>query len=288
MASVSTRPTTPADNAGELTAEPRTPAQKRVGNWLGRNWSAVYAILVLAYLFLPVAVVMLFGFNDNAGRFNFVWQGFTLDNYANLCVPPGLCEAMVLSLRVALLSTLAATILGTLIAFALVRHRFRGRSGTNLLIIMPMATPEVVMGSSLLALFLNLGVGRGTLTVVIGHILFIVSYVVVTVKARLQGQDASLEEAAADLYADEWTAFRKVTLPLMMPGIVSGALLAFALSFDDFIVTNFVSGNAVTFPMYVWGAAQRGVPPQVNALATVLFLVTVVAVLLAVAVQRKR
>ena len=281
-------PPTPGDIAEELTADARRPAHQRAGGWIGRNWSAVYAVVVLAYLFLPVAVVILFGFNDTAGRFNFTWQGFTFENYARLCEPPGLCEAMLRSVQVALLATLASTLLGTLIAFALVRHRFRGRTGTNLLIFLPMATPEVVMGSSLLALFLNVGVGRGTTTIVIGHILFNVSYVVVTVKARLQGQDASLEEAAADLYADEWTTFRKVTLPLAMPGIISGALLAFALSFDDFIITNFIAGNVLTFPMYVWGAAQRGVPPQVNAMATVLFLIAVGGMFLGLVVQRKR
>ncbi len=288
MARVDLRPTTPLDIAGELTAAARAPLGTRAGRWLGRNWTAVYTVGVLAYLFLPVAVVVLFGFNDTAGRFNFTWQGFTLDNWVDMCAPPGLCEAMLVSLRVALLATLFSTILGTLIAFALVRHRFRGRTPTNLLIFLPMATPEVVMGSSLLALFLNVGVGRGFTTIVIGHILFNVSYVVVTVKARLQGQDAVLEEAAADLYADEWTTFRKVTLPLAMPGIISAALLAFALSFDDFIITNFVSGNELTFPMFVWGAAQRGVPPQVNAMATVFFVVAVVGVLVAMLVQRKR
>ena len=285
---ISTRPPAPADIAEELTAAARRPAGRRVGSWIGRNWSALYAILVLAYLFLPVAVVILFGFNDNVGRFNFTWQGFTLDNYRDLCAPPGLCESMFASLRIAISATVVATVLGTLIAFALVRHRFRGRTPTNLLIFLPMATPEVVMGSSLLALFLNVGVGRGTTTIVIGHILFNVSYVVVTVKARLQGQDARLEEAAADLYADEWTTFRKITLPLAMPGIVSGALLAFALSFDDFIITNFVSGSVLTFPMFVWGAAQRGVPPQVNAMATLLFVIAVAGMLLGLVVQRKR
>ena len=283
-----THPPTPADIAGELTGDARRPAHRRVGGWIGRNWSALYAVLIIAYLFLPVAVVFLFGFNDTAGRFNFTWQGFTLDNYRRLCEPPGLCGAMARSVQVAFLSTLVSTVLGTLIAFALVRHRFRGRTGTNLLIFLPMATPEVVMGSSLLALFLNVGAGRGLWTIVIGHILFNVSYVVVTVKARLQGQDASLEEAAADLYADEWTAFRKVTLPLAMPGIISGALLAFALSFDDFIITNFVAGGVLTFPLYVWGAAQRGVPPQVNAIATLLFFVAVGGMFLALVVQRKR
>jgi spermidine/putrescine transport system permease protein len=151
-----------------------------------------------------------------------------------------------------------------------------------------MATPEIVMGTSLLALFLNLGMQRGFRTIVIGHVMFNISFVVVTVRARLEGQDANLEEAAMDLYADEWTTFRKVTLPLAMPGIVAGALLAFALSFDDFVITNFVSGNTITFPMFVWGAAQRGIPPQVNVMATVMFVVAVGASLVGLLAGRRR
>jgi spermidine/putrescine transport system permease protein len=260
----------------------------RLRDGLARGWLALYALLVLLFLFLPVFVVVAFSFNDNRGRFNFTWQGFTLRSWAEVCGVPGLCESVFTSLRVALVATLIATTLGTLVAFALVRHRFRGRTPTNLLIFLPMATPEIVMGSSLLALFLNLGAGRGFTTIVIGHVLFNVSYVVVTVKARLQGQNARLEEAAMDLYADEWTTFRKVTLPLVLPGIVSGALLAFALSFDDFIITNFISGDEITFPMYVWGAAQRGVPPQVNVIATGMLVIALVAMLLGIAVQRRR
>ena len=260
----------------------------RLGDRLARSWVAVHSLIVLLFLFLPVFVVVAFSFNDNQGRFNFTWQGFSLKSWANACGAPGLCESLLVSLRVALVATVIATALGTLIAFALVRHRFRGRIPTNLLIFLPMATPEIVMGSSLLALFLNLGAGRGFTTIIIGHVMFNVSYVVVTVKARLQGQNAKLEEAAMDLYSDEWTTFRKITLPLSLPGIVSGALLAFALSFDDFIITNFVSGDEITFPMFVWGAAQRGVPPQVNVIATAMFAVAMVAMLLGLEVQRRR
>ena len=285
-----TRPETPRE-AVETWMPPtptRDPAWHRFTRFVGRRWLAAYAVVLLVYLFLPVVVVVLFSFNDNRGRFNFTWQGFTLEHWAGACDVAGLCPAMVKSLQVAVAATVVATLLGTLIAFALVRHRFVGRTPTNLAIFLPMATPELVMGTSLLALFLNLGVARGFWTIVIGHIMFDISYVVVTVKARLQGQNANLEQAAMDLYADEWTTFRKVTLPLAMPGIIAGALLAFALSFDDFIITNFVSGNEVTFPMFVWGAAQRGVPPQVNVMATAMFVVAVVAALLALVVQRRR
>lgn len=263
---------------------PLSAVAERVARW----WAGLFAALVLLFLFLPVITVILFSFNDNRGRFNFTWQGFSLKSWADVCGVPGLCPAVASSFRIALLATLVATTLGTLIAFALVRHRFRGRTPTNLLIFLPMATPEIVLGSSLLALFLNLGVGRGFPTIVIGHVMFTISYVVVTVKARLAGQDASLEEAAMDLYADEFTTFRRVTLPLALPGILSGALLAFALSFDDFVITNFVSGDQVTFPMFVWGAAQRGIPPQVNVIATAMFAVALSAMLLALLVQRRR
>ncbi len=260
----------------------------RVMTWLGQRIVAIFGLLVLVYLFLPVMLVVAFSFNDVQGRFNFTWQGFSLKNWANACGVPGLCPAVGRSLQVAVIATIGATILGTLIAFALVRHSFRGRTAANLLIYLPMATPELVMGSSLLALFLNLGVSRGLPTILIGHVMFNISYVVVTVKARLQGHDARLEEAAMDLYADEWTTFRKVTLPLAMPGIVAGGLLAFALSFDDFVITSFVAGTEVTFPVYVWGAAQRGVPAQVNVVATFMFVLAVTAMLAGLAVQRRK
>jgi spermidine/putrescine transport system permease protein len=258
------------------------------GRSLWRLWRAVthnlvlfWSALTLLYLFLPVFVVVAFSFNDNRGRFNFTWQGFSLKSWLDPCGAPGICPAMVRSIQIAALATIVATALGTLIAFALVRHRFAGRTPTNFLIFLPMATPEVVMGSSLLALFLNLGVQRGFGTILIGHILFNISFVVVTVKARLQSMDARLEEAAMDLYANEWATFRRVTLPLVTPGIIAAALLAFALSFDDFIITNFNSGNTITFPMFVWGAAQRGIPPQVNVMGTAVFVVAVAGMVVA-------
>ena len=288
-ASVEQQLPTPRDVEGWVAPQAvPTPAWQRFRDLLGRRWLAVFSALVLIFLFVPVLVTILFSFNDNLGRFNFVWQGVTLRHWQNACGVPGLCGAMIQSLQVAALSTLIATVLGTLIAFALVRYRFRGRGPTNLALFLPMATPEIVMGTSLLALFLNLGMQRGFRTIVIGHIVFNISFVVVTVKARLQGQNANLEEAAMDLYADEWTTFRKVTLPLAMPGIIAGALLAFALSFDDFVITNFVSGNTITFPMFVWGAAQRGIPPQVNVMATLMFIVAMSAALIALVVQRRR
>jgi spermidine/putrescine transport system permease protein len=248
----------------------------------------VYALLAFVYLLLPIAVVVAFSFNDPAGRFNYTWQGFTLDNWRNWNGVPGLTEAMSLSLQIAAISALVSTALGTLIALALVRHAFRGRGATNLLIFLPMSTPEIVLGASLLALFLTMNVPTGFLTIVIAHIMFNVSFVVVTVKARLVGFDRHLEEAALDLGASEWTTFRKVTLPLIAPAILAGGLLAFALSVDDFVITYFNSGSEVTFPLFVWGAARVGAPPQVNVIGTAIFVVALGLMLVNVLYQSRR
>lgn len=247
--------------------------------WFRHHLVAIVGIAVLIYLFVPIAVVAILSFNKPSGKYNTSWNQFSLDGWTNLCGVPGVCDSFVTSIQIGLSATIVATILGTMIAFALVRYRFRGRSTTNLLIFLPMATPEVVMGSSLLALFLNLRFPLGEGTVIIAHIMFIISFVVVTVKARLQGLDPRLEEAARDLYADPRATFRYVTLPLVAPGIAGAALLGFALSFDDFIISFFNAGTLVTFPIYVWGAAQRGIPVQVNALATLVFLVALTIVL---------
>ncbi len=253
-----------------------------------RHVLTVYALLALVYLMLPVSVVIAFSFNQPAGRFNYTWQQFTLQNWTNPFGVPGIKSAIELSLEIALLSSLAATALGTLIALALVRYQFRGRGSTNLLIFVPMTSPEIVLGASLLALFLNWNVPLGFTTILIAHVMFNISFVVVTVRARLVGFDRHLEEAAMDLGANEWTTFRKVTLPLIAPGIMAALLLAFALSVDDFVITNFNAGAEVTFPMYVWGAARVGVPPQVNVIGTVIFAVAILAMVGNVLVQMSR
>jgi spermidine/putrescine transport system permease protein len=248
----------------------------------------VYSILFFAYLLLPISIVIVFSFNDPTGKFNYIWQGFTWDNWRYWDAVPGIRSAIVLSLEVALLASIVATALGTLIALALVRYGFRGRGLTNLLIFMPMTTPEIVMGASLLTLFLNLGVQTGFWTIFIAHVMFDISFVVVTVKARIVGFDRHLEEAAMDLGASPLTTFTKVTLPLIAPGIAAGALLAFALSIDDFVITLFNAGATVTFPLYVWGAARVGVPPQVNVIGTLIFLVAAGLMLVNVLVQIRR
>jgi len=239
-------------------------------------------------LLLPIAVVILFSFNDPAGRFNYTWQGFTWDNWRNWDGIPGLRESITLSVQIALLSSLIATALGTLIALALVRYRFRGRGTTNLLIFLPMSTPEIVLGASLLTLFLNLNAQFGFWTILIAHVMFCISYVVVTVKARLIGFDRHLEEAAMDLGANEVSTFRLVTLPLIAPAILSAALLSFALSIDDFVITYFNAGPKVTFPIFVWGAARVGAPPQINVIGTAIFVFAVTAMIANVVLQTRR
>lgn len=279
------------------TMAPGSPERARggFGAFVKRHLLTVYAVLAFAYLFLPVALVIAYGFNDPAGRFNFTWEGFTLRYWGSVLFSgtfggvPGLFDAMLVSLRLAFLSSLGATILGTLIALALVRYRFRGRSTTNVLLFLPMATPEVVMGSSILALFLAMRFPLGFGTLLIAHVVFQISYVVVTVKARLQGFDRHLEEAAMDLYANEWETFRRVTLPMILPGVFAAFLLGFALSFDDFIISNFNSGpTVITLPLWIFGASQRGIPPQVNVLGTLIFIVTVLIMLVNVAWQRRQ
>jgi len=260
-----------------------------------RRWDAIrnkalglWAGLALIYLFVPIFIVILFSFNDNKGRFNLTWNGFTLKHWEHPFAVPGLGDAMVKSLEIAVISTALAVALGTFMALALVRYGFRGRRATDLFVFLPLATPEVVLGAALLGLFLTMNVETGFATIVIAHVMFNVSYVVVTVKARLEGMDLHIEEAAMDLGANEWTTFRKITLPLIAPGVAAAALLAFALSIDDFVITNFNAGQTVTFPLFIYGAARQGIPPQVNVVATMLLLAALVLMALNLVVQRRR
>ena len=250
----------------------------KLRRWLADRWVMGVALLVLGYLTLPIMVVAGLSFNRPSSRLSYDFNEFTLDNWKQPCATSDMCDAVVRSMQIGLIATVVSTLLGTLMAFALVRHSFRGRSGLNGLIFLPMATPELVMGTSLLALFVAAGVPQGFWTIVIAHVMFCVSFVVVTVKARLAGMDRRLEEAAMDLYASEWQTFRRITLPLVLPGIMAASLLAFSLSFDDFIITNFNAGTTVTFPMYVWGASQRGIPPQVNVIGTAMFVIALLLV----------
>ena len=273
MAAVASRTMVVA--AGAAPPERRLPLGIRVR----RAILPVFTALVVGYLFLPIAVMIVFGFNDIEGRFNFAWQGFTLDHWQNIFSGrPDLNEAIKISLIVATISTLVATTLGTLIGLALTRYDFRGRRPLNVLIFLPIATPEIVLGASLLAMFASLGVARGLVTILIAHIMFNISYVVITVRARLAGFNRSLEEAAMDLGADEFTTFRKVTFPLIFPGILAAALLAFALSIDDFVITQFTYGRTSTFPLWVYGASRIGIPPQVNVMGSLIFGIALLGV----------
>ena len=259
----------------------------RFNRWFSRNLIRIYAVIAFIYLFIPVAYTFAFSFND-AGKSNLIWQGFTLDNWKNPCGAPQVCTAVANSLKIGILSTVAATILGTMIAFAIGRHKFRGRTSTNLLIFLPMATPEVVLGASLLAMFLNLRINPGFWTIVIAHVMFCISFVVVTVKARIASLDPRLEQAAMDLYANERETFRYVTLPLVMPGIAGAALLAFSLSFDDFIITNFNSGIVSTFPKFVYISSARGIPPEANVIGSAMFFIALIIVIVGQLVSRQR
>jgi spermidine/putrescine transport system permease protein len=269
-------------------ARPGESVVSRAGAFVRHQLLTVYALLAFTYLMLPIGIVIVFSFNNPAGRFNYVWSGFTLDNWENWDGVPGLRSAIVLSLEIALVASLVATALGTLIALALVRYGFRGRGATNLLVFLPLSTPEIVLGASLLALFLNTSIVFGFWTILIAHVMFCISFAVVTVKARLIGFDRHLEEAAMDLGANEWVTFRKVTLPLIAPAILAALLLCFAISIDDFVVTYFNAGSETTFPLFVWGAARIGAPPQVNVIGTAIFLVAVVGMVLNVGVQMRR
>ncbi|MFD3995038.1 ABC transporter permease [Streptomyces sp. NPDC058583] len=256
--------------------------------WIRRNLVVIAGLLTLAYMILPNLVVMAFSFNKPKGRFNYSWQEFSLDAWKDPCGVADMCESLSLSLQLAAWATVGAVVLGTMIAFALVRYRFRARGSINSLIFLPMAMPEVVMAASLLTLFLNMGIELGFWTVLIAHIMFCLSFVVTAVKARVMSMDPRLEEAARDLYAGPTQTFLRVTLPIAAPGIAAGALLAFALSFDDFIITNFNAGSTVTFPMFVWGSAQRGTPVQINVIGTAMFVLAVLVVVAGQIITNRR
>ncbi|HUH54072.1 MAG TPA: ABC transporter permease [Microbacteriaceae bacterium] len=249
---------------------------------LGKAFVPVVASVVLIYLLLPIVYVIAFSFNAKKGRNNISWQGFSLENWQNPCGAPQVCEAFGNSILIGVVATVVATILGTMIAIALVRYRFKFRSTISLLLFTPMATPEVVLGAGLAAQFLLAGVEKGIGTVILAHTMFCVSYVVVAVKARVSSLDPAVEEAGRDLYASPGQVFWRITLPMLTPGIVGAALLSFALSFDDFIITNFNSGTATTFPKFIYISAMKGVPAQANVLASIVFFG---ALLLVVVVQ---
>jgi spermidine/putrescine transport system permease protein len=266
---------------------PTLPVGALISRWIGRNLIRIYMFFAFTYLFIPVAYTFAFSFNDS-GKSNLVWKGFTFDNWTNPCGAPQVCSALGNSIKIGLLATIFSTILGTMIAFAIGRHAFKGRSASNLLIFLPMATPEIVLGASLLSLLLVFQISPGFWPTVIAHVVFCMSFVVVTVKARIASLDPRLEQAAMDLYANEFETFRRVTLPLVAPGIAAAALLAFSLSFDDFIITNFNSGTMTTFPKFVYVSAARGIPAQANVIGSAMFFLALALVIVGQVVSRKR
>ncbi len=259
--------------------------------WLRDHALNIFAGFAILYMLIPIGVIAVFSFNDPQGRYNFTWEGFTLDHWKDPFAIEELTDAMITSIQLAVVATIIATALGTLIAMALVRYEFFGRKTSNFLIVIPTATPEVVIGAALLSMFLlppfvNF-IDLGFQSLVIAHVMFSISFVVIVVRSRLIGFDRSLEEASRDLGAGAFTTFRTVTLPLLAPAIVAAGFLAFALSIDDFVISNFNSGTTVTFPLYIYGASQRGIPVEVNVLATMLFLLTAIAMGFTIWQQRR-
>jgi spermidine/putrescine transport system permease protein len=267
---------------------PRRRRRHRRGGWL-----AVYSWLVIAYLVLPIFVMVAYSFNKvttGLPQVSFTWNGFTTQWYQQWNAVPGLTSAFWLSVRLAIASTILATLVGTLLALALVRYRpprFRGKTLVEQTMFLNIAAPEIVLGASLLGLFVTINLARGFMTLLLAHVAFSIAYVTVTVRARLTGFDRSLEEAAADLGANSWTTFQKITLPIIMPGILAGALMAFALSIDDFVTSNFVSGNVVPFPVWVYGATRVGIPPQVFVFGSVIFGVGILCAFASIVMARR-
>jgi spermidine/putrescine transport system permease protein len=279
--------TTPTAGPAAAPAAGGAPARRRRVQRKGLGLR-IYTWLVIAWLLLPIAVMILFGFNDTHSKFNFEWEGFTLKWYLHLFDREDLTTSLVNSLTIALASTAITTVLGTLVGLALGRYDFRGKGVSNLVLFAAISSPELVMGASLLSMFVTLNTPRGYGTILVSHVMFSIAFVAMTVRARAVGLDPSIEEAAKDLGAGPWTTFRLVTLPLIMPGVISGALLAFALSIDDFVITNFTSGSTVTFPLWVWGSTRTGTPPQVNVMGTLLFAAGVLIAVLNMVAARRR
>jgi spermidine/putrescine transport system permease protein len=258
--------------------------------WIGDHILLAATVVIFIFMLLPNAVILVMSFNQPIGKYDYTWNQFSTEAWAHPCANQELCSSMGLSLEIGLIATLVSTALGTMIAFAMVRHRFKARSGINALLFLPMAAPEVVMGATLTALFFNT-IGPGSLgfwTITIAHVMFCLSYVVVTIKSRLAGMDPTLERAAQDLYATPTQTFMKVTLPLVAPGIAAAALLAFALSIDDYIITAFTAGQRTTFPMYIFGSVQRSYPAQINVIGSIMLIGTMVIIAVSTVLGRMR
>jgi spermidine/putrescine transport system permease protein len=274
-----------ATTTAELSPAPLNEPHKR---WT-RFILPTYTIAVIMYLASPIFVMILYSFNDVPfDRQNAQFWGFTVDWWKNFLGFPGLGDAFKNSLKIAPVAAAIATALGALFGLALGRYRFRGLSLVDFVIFLAIAVPEIVLGSSLLSAFILAGVPLGFTTIILSHIGFSIAFVAVTVRARVQGLDRNLEDAAQDLFANPVATFFKVTLPLIAPALLAGFLLAFVLSLDDFVITNFVAGPRTTFPLWVFGAQRIGVPPTVNVMGTILFTAGVMAAAVSVLAQGRR
>jgi spermidine/putrescine transport system permease protein len=268
-----------------VTAAPVT--TERVRRSFNSRLLTIYSIGVFLFLYLPILILVIYSFNAN--RVVGVWEGFSLEWYRELFRDTALISAFWTSMWVAFWSTLISTVLGTLAALALERYRFRGRLGLDATLYLPIIIPDIVMALATLMLFVTLGVALSRYTILAAHVAFNISFVAVVVRARLGEMDRNLEEAAADLGANPWTTFRRVTLPLLLPAIVSAALLAFTLSLDDFVITFFVSGpGSTTLPVRVYSMIKFGVTPEVNAISTLMLAGSTVLVVLSLLLQRRQ
>jgi spermidine/putrescine transport system permease protein len=284
VSAVATSPAAEAATTEDARRPPKPP-------WWRGKILPTYVALVLLYLVTPILVMVLYSFNQSHARLpqvSFKWQGFTLQWYREWNGIPGLLTALGRTLWVACLASITAAIIGTLLALAMVRYRFRGKAVVEQTMFMQIAVPEIVLGSALLGFFVTISLNRGFVTLFLAHVLFCLAFVAITVRARLSGFDRSLEEAAQDLGANAWTTFVKVTLPLIWPGVLAGFLMAFALSIDDFVISNFVFGNYETFPLWIYGAVKVGIPPQVFVFGTVIFTVGLCIALATLLFQRKK
>ncbi len=294
MATTTAPPTSRVAAAPPEGGQPENPAILGHGGpppWLrklGRVGLATFSILTLVYLFVPIFVVVAFSFNKPKGKYNYIWNEFSLDGWTDPFKYPELRDALFTSLKVATVVTLIATILGTLMALAMVKYRFKGQGILGVLLVLPLTLPEVVLGFSLLTMFVSVNVDRGFLTIVIAQVMFSVSYVAMTVRARIRGFDWRLEEASMDLGASPLRTFRKITLPLIAPGLMAAALLTFALSLDDFIITYLNSGSSQTFPINIWITKKSRIPVQINVFATAILVFCVVVALLGVVINNRR
>ena len=255
---------------------------------LGRFVLPVYTWLVILYTVLPILLMIVYSFNQApSGRLTFQWLGFTTQWYQHVFAIPNLTNSLVNSLIVATSSALISAVIGTPLALALARYRYRGKNLTDGVIFTNIAAPSVVVGASLLSLFISMNINRGLATIIVAHVTFNIAFVTIVVRARVVGLDRSIERAAYDLGATPWVTFQKVLLPLILPGIIAGMLLAFAMSIDDFIITSFVAGQTLTFPLWVYGAVKVGIPPQVFVMGTLIFLIGVIIALFNVFMQRR-